>query len=80
MYLPTLILKMLPETQIFEGHIDTQFSILYWLNFGSGTKKLDQMTELAVKFDNVFKFIFHPEIWHAVGRVPASLKNGATTY
>lgn len=51
------------------------FSILYWLNYVSGTKKLHQKSELAVKADHVLKFMFDPELNYAQGRVQASMRD-----
>lgn len=51
------------------------FSILYWLNYVSGTKKLQQKSELAVKADHVLKFGFDPELNHVQGRVQASMRD-----
>lgn len=51
------------------------FSILYWLNYVSGTKKLQQKSELAVKADHVLKFCFDPELNHVQGRVQASMRD-----
>ncbi|XP_055997883.1 uncharacterized protein LOC125648452 [Ostrea edulis] len=41
----------------------------------SGTKKLHQKSELAVKADHVLKFMFDPEINYAQGRVQASMRH-----
>ncbi|KAK3086773.1 hypothetical protein FSP39_000019 [Pinctada imbricata] len=51
------------------------FSVLYWVNFCSGTKKLSQKSESAVKSDHVLKFIYDPELSHVEGRVQASMRD-----
>ncbi|XP_062592018.1 uncharacterized protein LOC134253512 [Saccostrea cucullata] len=50
-------------------------SILYWLNFVSGTKKLHQKSEVAVKSEHVLKFLYDPELRHVQGRVQASMRD-----
>ncbi|XP_033730184.1 uncharacterized protein LOC117319499 [Pecten maximus] len=51
------------------------FSILYWTNFVSGTRKLSLRSELAVKSDHILKFIYDPEMRHVQGRVQASMRD-----
>lgn len=50
-------------------------SILYWLNFVSGTKKLHQKSELAVNSDHVLRFVYEAELNHVQGRVQASMRD-----
>ena len=50
-------------------------SILYWLNFVSGTKKLHRKSEQAVKADHVLNFKYDSELKHVQGRVQTSMRN-----
>ena len=51
------------------------FSILYWLNYVSGTRKLHRKSEMAVNSDHVLKFLYDPETKFAQGVVQASMRD-----
>lgn len=56
-------------------HVYMALSILYWLNFVSGTKKLHQKFVLAVKSDHILKFVYEAKLNHVQGRVQASMRD-----
>ena len=51
------------------------FSILYWLNYVSGTKKLHRKSEIAVKSEHVLTFTYHPEQHFVQSMVQASMRD-----
>ena len=51
---PRAFYTLIQSTQL---HIEMAFSILYWINFVSGTEKLHQKYEVAFASSHVLKFV-----------------------